>query len=143
MTQFNSLEVVVPFNHAIERLPEVEHRMPILGNFVPIRVNQDTFQFVPTNVQALGCGAMSLSTGRPFGFMRMPEDSDRAYLSQYVDQIELSEGNAATDERSWIASFETERSLTSQDQELFRMGVKAFSFFAGKKLSKLDDSRSK
>lgn len=143
MTEVNSLEVVVPFNHAIERLPEVQHRMPMLGNFVPLRVNQDTFQFVPTNVQALGSGVMNLSTGKPFGFMRMPEEDDRAYLSQYVDEIRLSEGTVGTDERSWIASFETARPLTPQDEELFRMGVKAFSFFAGKKLATLDATRPK
>ena len=139
MTEFNSLEIEGPFKHAPERLIEAQQQLPMLGDYVPVGVHDMKFTYQAPDVRLVDGNAVSLSIDRPFGFLQMPDNTDRAFLSQLVDKITIAHSDSYA--KSWTASFETVCPLTKQDERLFSLGVRAFGIYAGIRLSRMDKSR--
>ena len=140
MNAFTSLEIAGQFSYMPERLLEVQHQLPLLGDYVPLQVRNEIFTYATPTLKSLGDGAISLAIDRPFGFVRIPTPGPCGYLSQKVEEILLESGDLANG--SWTATFETEQALSDQDESLFKHGIMTYGIYAGIELKRMDKARS-
>lgn len=133
MTEVTSIPLSHQFQFAPERITEVNQPVPVVGDYIPVRVLQEQLAFRLPVVKRVGEHAVSLSLGGPFGFAHGIPNS-RINLTQKTDFLKLESSRDASER--WRATVETAHPLTQQDVDVFSLGVETYALYVANRLAR-------
>lgn len=112
-----------------DRLMGVPTRVPVDSrNFIPLLIFKRSFEKVRPTLQVVGETAISMSLGRPFGFMQPVGNDEEIVETQQVPEvtIERQPGQAT----KWRIAFETPKPLSATEAEIFKYGMGMYASYA-------------
>ncbi len=115
------VELPIAFPIVPEDLMEANKHVPLdADGYVPILIFGREFPKVEPALRRLGAGAIELSLGRPFGFMRGLGEGQGEERSQQTNDMVIEPRPKGV---GWRIELKTPERLTSKDIDLFQAGT--------------------
>lgn len=90
-SESNNVKLLSPFRIKPEKLVVARKSLPLdHRDYVPLMIFDRTFSKVEPTFTVLGDGAVSMTVGRPFGFMKTAGDGSLVIETQKTDGIVLT-----------------------------------------------------